>query len=55
MENKVEIPVFGMTCGHCVPTVTNLLKAMPGVTTAEVSLSEKLARVSYDKNKVSVD
>ena len=55
MENKVEIPVFGMTCGHCVRTVTNLLKAMPGVTTAEVSLSEKLARVSYDKNKVSVD
>ena len=53
MENKLEIPVFGMTCNHCVKTVTDLLNAMPGVISAQVSLEENLARVVYDGNSVT--
>lgn len=53
MENKIEIPVFGMTCNHCVKTVTDLLNEMPGVISAQVSLAESLARVIYDGNTVT--
>src|SRR3972149_5421579 len=53
MENKIEIPVFGMTCDHCVKTVTDLLNEMPGVISAEVFLAERLAKVTYDGNTVT--
>ena len=45
-EQKFE--VNGMTCGHCVMTVTNALKSVAGVQEVDVSLDEKNAVVVYD-------
>ena len=42
------IKVDGMTCGGCVRSVTNVLKALPGVTAAEVSLDAAEAKVTFD-------
>jgi copper chaperone len=47
MEN-VTLNVQGMTCGGCVASVTRVLKAVPGVTDAAVTLQPGLAKVSYD-------
>ncbi len=33
-----RIGVAGMTCGHCVSSVTEELSALPGVQTVEVTL-----------------
>ena len=46
------LKVTGMTCGHCVAAVDNALKAVPGVTGAEVSLEKAQAVVegSADAN-----
>jgi copper chaperone len=42
------LKVGGMTCGGCVRSVTNVLKALPGVQNAEVSLEASEARVTFD-------
>ena len=40
--------VTGMTCDNCVYHVTEAIKGVAGVKTAEVSLSAKSARVEGD-------
>lgn len=52
---EVTIKVSGMSCGGCVRNVTGVLKALPGVTDAEVSLDDGVAKVSYDPGSVTVD
>jgi copper chaperone len=47
METTV-LKVNGMTCGGCVRSVGNVLKAVPGVTGAEVSLEKSEAKVTFD-------
>ena len=46
--------VSGMTCGGCVRSVTQVLKAVPGVSAAEVSLERGEATVSFDPAQASV-
>jgi len=48
MEQTITIPVYGMSCDHCVRAVTNALNAIKGVKEVEVSLEDKSARVIYD-------
>jgi copper chaperone len=55
MNSEVTIRVEGMSCGGCVRNVTGVLKALPGVIDAEVSLDSAQARVSYDPAYVSVE
>lgn len=47
------IKVTGMTCGHCVLSVQGVLKAVNGVSDAEVSLDTGLANVKYDETQTS--
>ncbi|HEU5115543.1 MAG TPA: copper ion binding protein, partial [Isosphaeraceae bacterium] len=42
------IPVSGMTCGHCVKTVTQALEAVPGVREARVDLEGERAEVDFE-------
>lgn len=52
---EVTIKVAGMSCSGCVRNVTGVLKALPGVTEAEVSLDEAHARVQFDPATISVE
>ena len=47
METTV-LKVTGMTCGGCVRSVNTVLKALPGVASAEVSLEKSDAKVTFD-------
>ncbi len=40
-----NLKITGMTCGHCVRSVTGALKAVPGVKGAEVDLRSGTAKV----------
>ena len=51
----VTLGISGMTCGGCVRSVSNVLKALDGVTKAEVSLERNNAVVDYDPGKVKVE
>ena len=54
MEKTVTIPVFGMSCGHCVKAATNALNAVKGVKEVQVSLEDKSAQVVYDDDSISL-
>ena len=36
--SEIQLTVSGMTCGHCQSAVTRALKAVPGVSDAQVDL-----------------
>jgi copper chaperone len=50
---KQEYAIEGMSCEGCAKTVTSALKAVPGVTSVEVSLKNKNATVVADRSQVS--
>ena len=47
--------VNGMSCEHCVKTITNSLLSVAGVEKAEVSLSEKNVSVFFDETKADLE
>jgi copper chaperone len=49
---EIILSVTGMTCGGCVNSVRNVLLALPGVESAEVTLSPGQARVVYDAARI---
>ena len=50
-----QFQVTGMNCEGCARGIVSELKRVPGVVSAEVTFSNKLARVAYETNRVSVD
>src|SRR5262245_42875226 len=49
----IELLISGMTCEHCVRTVSGALAQVPGVLSAEVSLPRNLAQI--ETNSTAVD
>ncbi len=47
---EIELKIQGMTCQHCVRTVTNALSSVEGVSRVEVSLEEGKARVELERD-----
>lgn len=47
------LKVQGMTCQHCVRSVTQALESTEGVSHAEVDLQAGRARVDYDESRVT--
>lgn len=52
---KTILPVEGMSCNHCKMTVEKALKAVAGVSRADVDLSKKTASINYDEAVCSLD
>ncbi len=50
-----KLKVTGMHCGACADKVTAALKAVVGVTAANVSVETGVAEVGYDAGKTKVD
>lgn len=50
--NETTLSVTGMTCGGCVNSVQKVLTALPGVHSAEVSLTPGQACVTFDPSKL---
>ena len=50
---KTTLKVQGMTCNHCVMRVQKAIKAVPGVSDAQVDLSKAEAVITYDDSKVA--
>jgi copper chaperone len=48
----VTLGISGMTCGGCVRSVGNVLRALDGVAKADVSLEQACAVVDYDPAKL---
>lgn len=52
---KIVLQVEGMSCDHCVKSITKAVNELPGVAQVEVSLSDKTVMVEYDNTKVKVE
>ena len=50
-----DIHVEGMTCGHCVETVTQAVNSIAGISQVSVDLDNKLVRVDFDESRTSLD
>lgn len=50
-----ELKIEGMTCGGCVKSVTRVLTGVAGVASAEASLEEGRARVTFDPGRTGVE
>jgi copper chaperone len=50
----LKLNINGMTCSGCVNSVTRVLKAVPGVTDAQVTLTPGQATVTYDPARANV-
>jgi copper chaperone len=47
------LKISGMTCGHCVRTVTEALEQVDGVEAARVELDAGRAVIDYDAKRTS--
>jgi Cu+-exporting ATPase len=54
-KNRSVIPVYGMTCEHCVRRVTHALEDLPGIEDVQVSLAEGKALFLYDPSRVGME
>lgn len=52
-SENITLYIEGMSCMHCVKSVTDALKAMKGVKKAEVSLENKCAEITFLPLKTS--
>ncbi|MFN2565902.1 MAG: heavy-metal-associated domain-containing protein [Gemmatimonadaceae bacterium] len=50
---RLTMNIAGMSCGHCVHTVTKALKDLDGVTVEKVAVGS--ATVSYDAGTTSLE
>lgn len=53
MKRK-SVKVEGMTCQHCVQTITEALKKIPGLDSVAVDLDKKEVDVKFDENETSL-
>ncbi len=51
---KATLKINGMSCEHCVKSVTNALMGTDGVSNAKVNLKKGEANVNFDDSKVTV-
>ena len=50
-----DIQVVGMTCGHCVETVTQAVNSLDGINQVSVDLDKKQVSVDFDESRTSPD
>ena len=53
--NTIQLSITGMTCGGCVNSVQNVLAALPGVQSVNVTLTPGQADVVYDTARITPD
>ena len=53
--DRITLKVGGMTCNGCVASVTRVVRALPGVTSADVSLADGSATVEFDPGRTTAE
>lgn len=55
MLTKIKIGIQGMSCQHCVKTVSDALTKLDGVKKINVNLRKNNAVISYDKSRTTIE
>jgi Cu+-exporting ATPase len=51
---RLELRIGGMTRAHCPPAIEKALAALPGIASASVNPSTRMARVDYDPGRTGI-
>ena len=54
MAQEIVLSIEGMSCGHCVKTITDGLKELEGIEDVKVSIQEKNARITLGSNPLGI-
>ena len=49
-----SLKVEGITCQHCVQTISNSLKDRTGIARVEVNIDKKEVKVEYNEEKIKL-
>ncbi|CAI2718340.1 Copper chaperone CopZ [Nitrospina watsonii] len=52
--SQATLQVTGMTCGHCVETVSKAVSSLNGVNKVDVSLEQKEVKVDFDEGQTAL-
>jgi len=52
---QATLKVEGMTCNHCVETITSSLENSSGVLGLIIDLDKKEVKLNYDENHIKLD
>jgi len=53
-EQKLNLPITGMTCANCAATIERVVKKMDGVAEASVNFAAESAAVSFDPGQLQL-
>jgi Cu+-exporting ATPase len=53
-DERITLPVTGMTCANCAMNIERTVKKLPGVREANVNFASERAAISFDPEKVQV-
>ncbi len=53
MENQV-LKVMGLSCDHCVQTITKAVEGINGIARVQVDLEKKQVTVGYEENQTDL-
>ncbi len=52
-EDRIAFTIEGMSCNHCKNSIESAVRALEGVTGAEVSLAQNQVTITFDSNTVT--
>lgn len=53
--STVRYAVPGISCGHCAAAITGEVSTVPGVTSVDVSVDEKIVTVAGEAERAAVE
>jgi len=53
-DNKITLPVTGMTCANCAMNIERTVKKLNGISDAQVNFAAEQAAISFDAAQLSV-
>ena len=55
MLKKAKIKIDGMSCQHCVKTVTDVMMGIDGVSQVKVNLKTGEARLKFERDRLDLE
>ena len=55
MLKKAKIKIDGMSCQHCVKTVTDVMMGIDGVSQGKVNLKKGEARLKFERDRLDLE
>ena len=55
MLKKAKIKIGGMSCQHCVKTVTDVMMGIDGVSQVKVNLKKGEARLKFERDRLDLE